>query len=62
VVSDPIAVASAVAGVFSVTQQSDKSIEQALVDSLKSQRLLLILDNCEHVTAASVKLADGLLK
>lgn len=61
-VSDPAAVATAVAGVFSVTQQSGKSIEQALVDSLKGQRLLLILDNCEHVTAASAKLADALLR
>lgn len=60
-VSDPAAVPLALAGVFSVTQQGGKSIEDCLVEALRTRRLLLIFDNCEHVTAAAAKLADTLL-
>ncbi len=60
-VDDPEAVGLAIAGVFGVTQQSGKSIEQALVDALSAQRLLLILDNCEHVTEVAAKVAEALL-
>ncbi len=60
-VEDPDAVGHAVAAVFGVTQQQGRSIEQALVETLRAQRLLLILDNCEHVTLSAAKLADALL-
>jgi hypothetical protein len=60
-VADSRAVGHAVAGVFGVTQQSGKTIEQSLVDSLGGRRLLLVLDNCEHVTVAfSSHLHSGL--
>ena len=60
-VSDEGAVALAVAGVFSVTQQSGKTIEQSLVEALGGRRLLLIMDNCEHVTAAAATLTHTIL-
>lgn len=60
-VAETTAVTHAVAGVFGVIQQHGKSIEQALVDALATQRVLLILDNCEHVTQAAAGLADTLL-
>ncbi len=60
-VGDANAVAAAAAGVFGVKQQSDKSITESLVDALGARRLLLILDNCEHVTAAAAELAAAVL-
>ncbi len=60
-VSDPDAVPLALAGVFSVTQQGGKAIEDCLVEALRTRRLLLIFDNCEHVTEAAAKLSDTLL-
>ena len=60
-VTDAGAVGLAAAGVFGVTQQSGKTITQSLVDSLGARRLLLILDNCEHVTTAAAALAHAIL-
>ncbi|MGG7564546.1 ATP-binding protein [Rhodovulum sp. DZ06] len=60
-VDDPGAVAHAVAGVFQVAQAAGKGILESLEEALRGQRLLLILDNCEHVTEAAAKLADALL-
>ena len=60
-VADSRAVGHAAAGVFGVTQQSGKTIEQSLVDSLGGRRLLLVLDNCEHVAAAAATLAHEVL-
>ena len=61
-VEDPAAVPLGIAAVFSVAQGNAGSIEEALVSALKEQRLLLILDNCEHVTDAAAKLVDVILK
>ena len=61
-VTEPDAVASAVAGVFGVTQQAGKSVEESLVEALEGRRLLLIMDNCEHVNESAAKLSDGLLR
>lgn len=61
-VDNAAAVVHAVAAVFSVAQKNADSVEEALVDALKGQRLLLILDNCEHVTAAAARLVDALLR
>ena len=60
-VTDAGAVGLAAAGVFGVTQQSGKTITQSLTDSLGARRLLLILDNCEHVTTSAAALAHAIL-
>ncbi len=60
-VTDPAAVGLAAAGVFGVTQQSGKTIEQSLVESLGARRLLLILDNAEHLSTAPSALAHAIL-
>ena len=60
-VTDAGAVGLAAAGVFGVTQQSGKTIVQSLVEALGARRLLLILDNCEHVTKAAAALAHAVL-
>jgi predicted ATPase/class 3 adenylate cyclase len=48
-VRDPDRVADMVAGVFRVTARPGLSVEESLVLFLHDQRLLLLLDNCEHL-------------
>ena len=60
--SDPALVPQAVAQVLGVKESAGKTAQQALVDALKPKRLLLILDNCEHLVAACASLAADLLR
>ena len=59
--SDGELVPGAVAAVLGVRGQPERSITEALVNSLRSRRMLLILDNCEHLTEACAGLVDALL-
>ena len=43
-----------------VLKSNDESIE--LVDLIRSRRLLIILDNCEHVIKAAASLAEQLFQ
>ena len=60
-VGDPSAVCHAVAGVIGVAQQGGKTIEQTVVESLAGRRLLMVLDNCEHLIEAVAALASAIL-
>ena len=60
--SDPALVPQAVANVLGVQEQAGKSIQQTLVEALKLKRLLLVLDNCEHLVSACASLAADLLR
>ncbi len=60
-ISDPAAVALAIAGLFGVSQQSEKSMLESLVDALRGRRMLIILDNCEHLIGATATVADAIL-
>jgi class 3 adenylate cyclase len=55
-------VGEAVAAVFGLPVQRERSATDAISAFLRSKRVLLILDNCEHVISAAAKLADVLLK
>ena len=55
-------VGEAVAAVFGLPVQGERPATDAIAAFLRSRRVLLILDNCEHVIAAAAKLADALLK
>jgi predicted ATPase/class 3 adenylate cyclase len=57
---DPEGVAGAVAAVFGVTPQLELSLEQALVEFMRTKELLLILDNCEHLLDAVGDLVEAL--
>ena len=61
-ISDPVLVPQAVANVLGVREAAGQTITQALVDWLKPKRLLLILDNCEHLVAACADLAAAVLR
>jgi non-specific serine/threonine protein kinase len=59
--SDPDLVPQAVASVLGVREAPGRSLTETLTDHLGSKRLLLVLDNCEHLVGASASLAEALL-
>ena len=60
--SDPALPVETVAAVFRVTTQSNSSIREVLINFLREKKILLILDNCEHLLNICAQLADALLK
>ncbi len=60
-VPDPDLVWAAVARAVGVEQRAGADLAQRVIRVLRQQGRLLVLDNCEHVLAASGRLATGLL-
>jgi non-specific serine/threonine protein kinase len=60
--ADPALVPSTVAGVLGVRSAPDQPIDVALQTQLRERRLLLVLDNCEHLIEACARLAHGILR
>lgn len=60
--ADPGLVPQAVAQVLGVKEEPNRSLTQTLCDFLKTKRLLLVLDNCEHLLQACTWLVDSLLR
>jgi class 3 adenylate cyclase len=60
--TEPRLLTSAVAQVLGIKEQAGQTIQQALLDSLKSKSLLLLLDNCEHLLFACAQLVAALLR
>ncbi|HZT42937.1 MAG TPA: tetratricopeptide repeat protein [Chthonomonadaceae bacterium] len=60
--SDPALVPQAVATALRVQEEPGRSLLQTLADTLKPKRLLLLLDNCEHLLNACAQLADALMR
>jgi predicted ATPase/DNA-binding CsgD family transcriptional regulator len=61
-VGDPDLVAVTVADVLGVRLEPGRPVLAALVEAVGGRRLLVVLDNCEHVIGACAKLADALLR
>lgn len=61
-VTDPDLVAQAVGRALQVPEGGVNGAERALVEFLRERRLLLVLDNCEHLLDACGVLADHLLR
>ena len=59
--SDPGLVPQTVATVLGLKEEPGKPVRQTLVEYLKDKRLLLLLDNCEHLLDGCAKLADTFL-
>jgi predicted ATPase/class 3 adenylate cyclase len=55
-------VGEAVAAVLGLPVHGERPATDAIAAFLRSRRVLLILDNCEHVIAGAATLADALLK
>ncbi|MGI8553422.1 MAG: ATP-binding protein, partial [Dehalococcoidia bacterium] len=60
--TDPILVPQAIASVLRLRQEPRRPLIQTLIDFVASKRMLLILDNCEHLNAACAAMAVGLLQ
>jgi len=60
--SDPDLVLQTVASTLRVTEQQGRGLVDALVEYLRPRRLLIVLDDCEHVLASSARVADLLLR
>ncbi len=61
-VRDGALVASEAATVLGVREEPGRPIMQTLCANLKTRKLLLILDNCEHLVRACADLANGILR
>jgi predicted ATPase/class 3 adenylate cyclase len=57
-VDEPNLVAATVAGALQVPEPRQGSIEDALLTALRHQRLLIVLDNCEHLVDAAATFVD----
>lgn len=60
-ISDPRLVANVVAQTLHVQPQPDRAVTETLLAYLKRKRLLLILDNCEHVIEEARHLVAAIL-
>ena len=61
-VHDPGAVVAAVAHALDVERRSERSLAESVTEVLGSRRMLIVLDNCEHVLAAVGELVGRLVR
>ncbi|GCL66145.1 ATP-binding protein [Pseudaquabacterium pictum] len=61
-VDDAQRLAQAVASVLGVQEEPGRPLDDTLRRHVASRRLLLVLDNCEHLVAGAAALAKGLLQ
>jgi predicted ATPase/class 3 adenylate cyclase len=60
--TDPALLAQTVASVLGIREEPGRPLAQTVVDALLPRKLLLILDNCEHVLEASAALAGTIMR
>ena len=60
-VTDPALVPQAVAAACGVREEADHALVETLREHLRRRRLLLLVDNCEHLLAATTGLVQVLL-
>ena len=60
-IKDPSLVPNAAAQVLGVREEPGKTLTQTLCEHVKDHKLLLVIDNCEHLVSACASLADALL-
>lgn len=59
--ADPALIVQAVAAALGVREQADLPLEAVLAEALRPRKLLLVLDNCEHLVAACANLVEKVL-
>ncbi|HKV22824.1 MAG TPA: BTAD domain-containing putative transcriptional regulator, partial [Mycobacterium sp.] len=59
---DGSAVGHAVAAALRLQQQQGLGIEDTVIDFLRGRRVLLLVDNCEHVLPAAARLVDQIAR
>jgi non-specific serine/threonine protein kinase len=60
--AEPSLLPQAVASTMGVREQPGRSLTETLSDHLRTKKLLLVLDNCEHLIEACAELAEALLR
>jgi predicted ATPase len=60
--SDSTLVPQTVATLLGVREEPGRPLTATLVEALKPKKLLVLLDNCEHLLTACAQLADALLR
>jgi predicted ATPase/class 3 adenylate cyclase len=60
--SDAAAVAHTVTSTFGLREQANRSMLDVLAQYLRHRRLLLILDNCEHLVEEAARVADAIVR
>ena len=59
---DPTPVVQVVATALGIKEEAHRSLLERLIESVRPRELLLLLDNCEHLSRACATLAAGLLR
>ncbi len=59
---DPALLAGTVAGALELADQSARPQLEVLLEGLRTRRLLLVLDNCEHLIDACAELVDAVVR
>ncbi|MEO7039352.1 MAG: adenylate/guanylate cyclase domain-containing protein, partial [Candidatus Elarobacter sp.] len=59
---DPALVAGTIASALGVTAQQDRPVVDTLLSYLQRKRLLLVLDNCEHLVDEVARIAAAILR
>jgi predicted ATPase/class 3 adenylate cyclase len=59
--SDPSLIPQAVAGELGIREQPGQSLLAILSDYLRSKKMIIILDNCEHLISECARLTDAFL-
>ncbi|HEX4531617.1 MAG TPA: adenylate/guanylate cyclase domain-containing protein [Acidimicrobiia bacterium] len=60
-IRDPVLVPGAVARALEIAERPGRSLSETLRDAIGTRRLLVVLDNCEHLLDATARLVDDLL-
>ena len=60
-IRDPDLVPTAVAAALEVAERPGRPVMETVCDAIGSRKLLVVLDNCEHLLEASALLVDALL-
>ena len=60
--ADPALLPQTVATALGVRERSGEALPDTLAEALRARRLLLVLDNCEHLVDACAALAEHLLR
>jgi predicted ATPase/transcriptional regulator with XRE-family HTH domain len=60
--SDPALIPQAIASALGLIEQANRPSQTILIDFLKDRKVLLILDNCEHLIQACARLTEALLQ
>lgn len=60
--SNPQRIPHTLATALSIPEEANVPVEEAVLKSVKDKKVLIILDNCEHLIAECSRLADMLIK